>query len=265
MNQRQPLRIGYIFEGPTDKETIPDLVAQLLGQPIHVIPLRKQSSGWYDFRRPRPKDLRAGRHSPRWGMLKSYVESLLIKDAEAIVIVADQDEDDDIGHQDPFPHKRWCILGKNLPFVQKPQLRLIDRAELETSESRAELCDNCDLGPDCFPDCVAHDCDPGTVPVIVGIAKQMLEAWLLAQPDVVEAVLWEPLSNEDRKRCEDPESIRHPKKEVIRPYNGGVDLSQRQAELIGQNLDFSAEAIRDACQSFERFAQDVHVLLEMPE
>jgi hypothetical protein len=198
-------------------------------------------------------------------MLKSYVKLLLIDEAKAVIIVVDHDSDDDIGHDEPFPHKRWCLVGKNLPLDERPQLRLVDCAELDTEDLRGPLCNECSLAPDCFPDCLTDAYEASTVPVIIGIARQMLEAWLLAQPEVVETVLWDHLSDEDRKRCEDPESIRHPKKEIIRRYNGGGDLSQRQAERISQNPDFSAEAIRDACQSFERFAQDVYVLLEMPE
>lgn len=264
MHDQDPLKVGYIFEGPGDRETIPVLVAQLLGRPIELIPLTKESSGWNDFRRPSPRDLRAGRQGPKWGMLKSYVKSLLIDEAKAVIIVADHDSDDDIGHDDPFPHKRWCSVGKNLPFEERPQLRLIDCAELETEDSRAQLCSECDLVPGCLPDCLADAYETGTVPVIVGIAKQMLEAWLLAQPDVVETVLWERLSDEDRERCEDPEAIPHPKKEIIRRYNGGGDLSQLQAERIGRNPVFSAQVIRAICESFERFVQDVTVLLPIP-
>jgi hypothetical protein len=260
MNRRQPLRIGYIFEGPTDKRTIPELVKQLLERPVTMIPLRKMSSGWEDFRRPSPQDIRAGRRSPRWGMFKSYIEALLIEGAEAIVIVADHDADEDIGHQEPFPHKRWCMLGRNLPFDEKPDLRLVDTApqpgetETEPAQQRASLCEARGLGPDCFPDCVVDAYEEEAVPVIIGIAKQMLEAWLLAQPEVVEAVLWDPLS-------EEPEEIPHPKNEIIHRYNGGGDLSRQQAEHIGEHPDFSAAVIEARCPSFARFAEDVRILL----
>ena len=262
MHEQELLKIGFIFEGPADEETIPVLVAQLLEQPIELVGLTKESSGWNDFRRPSPMDLRAGRRGPKWGMLRSYVKLLLIDQAEAVIIVVDRDSDDDFGHNDPFPHKRWCILGMNLPFEERPQLRLIDRARLDTEDLRGQLCRERSLAPDCFPDCLTDAYEAGTVPVIIGIAREMLDGWLLAQPHVVETVLWERLSEEDRMRCEDPESIRHPKKEITRRYNGGGDLSRQQAEDIAQHPDFSADAIRDVCRSFEHFTQDVHVLLK---
>jgi hypothetical protein len=267
MNRRPPLRIGYIFEGPTDERTIPELVKQLLERPVTMIPLRKMSSGWEDFRRPSPQDLRAGRQSPRWGMFKSYVKALLIEGAEVIVIVADHDADEDIGHQELFPHKRWCMLGRNLPFNERPDLRLVDTAPqpdeagAEPAQQRVPLCEARGLGMDCFPDCVVAAYEDGIVPVIIGIARQMLEAWLLAQPEVVEAVLWEPLSDEDRARCEEPEKIPHPKNEIIRRYNGGGDLSGQQAEDIGGHPEFSAAVIEARCPSFARFAEDVRILL----
>ncbi len=199
--KQQPLKIGCIFEGPTDRHVIPVLVSQLLKQPIELIPLRKTSSGWHDFKRPSPQDLRAGRRRPRWGMFQSYVKSLVIAGAEVIVVVADHDADEDIGHAEPFPHKRWCMLGQHVPFDTQPHLCLIDAAR------RAVMCQDHRLGPPCFPDCVTDVYKPDQLLVIIGIAKQMLEAWLLAQPDVVETVLWARLSAQDRARCQTPEAI----------------------------------------------------------
>ncbi len=276
MNQQEPLKVGYIFEGPTDKGTIPQLVTQVLGRPVEVIPLDKESPGLSDFRRPSPQDIRAGRRGPKWGRFKSYVKALLIKEAKVIVVVVDHDRDEDIGHAEPLPHKRWCILGQNLPFDEKSKLRLVDTAppsdeadevdevddaDEETPERRAPLCHARNLGPACFPDCVVEIYEAGTVPVVIGIAKQMLEAWLLAQPDVVVSVLWEPLSEEDRLRCETPETIPHPKNEIIHRYNGGGDLSRQQAEHIGGHPDFSAAVIEARCPSFARFAEDIRILL----
>lgn len=270
MNRRAPLRVGYIFEGSTDKATIPELVKQLLGRPVKMIPLRKISSGWGDFRRPSPRDLRAGRRSPRWGMFKSYVKALLIDKAEVIIIVADHDADEDIGHDKPFPYKRWCLLGGNLPFDERPQLRLVDGvhqpegANMNVAERRAPLCNAYNLGWGCLSDCVEDVYETETVPVIIGIAKQMLEAWLLAQPKVVETVLREPLSEGDRARCAVPEEILHPKNEIIHCYNDDRDLSRSQAEVIGKHPDFSAAVIEKLCPSFARFAEDVHMLFMMP-
>lgn len=97
--------------------------------------------------------------------------------------------------------------------------------------------------------------------MIIGIAVQMLEAWLLAQPHIVDSVLWDPpLSPEERTRCTEPEQICHPKNEIIRRHNGGSDLSQKQARQIGEHEDFSPEPIAERCPGFARFAQDVSVL-----
>lgn len=264
MHEQEALKVGFIFEGAADEETIPVLVAQLISRSIELVSVTKQSSGWNDFRRPAPRDLRAGRRGPKWGMLRSYVKSLLIDEVQAIVIVADRDRDHSLGHGRTIAHKRWCILGENLPFDERPRLRLIDRTAAEAQVSRGQQCDACNLAPICFPDCVSDTYEADTVPVIIGIAKEMLEAWLLAQPEVVETVLWESLCEDDRSRCEDPESIPDPKKEIIRRYNGGGDLSQQQARCIAENPDFSAQAIRPICGSFERLAQDVGILVLIP-
>lgn len=271
MNQQESLRVGFIFEGPTDEETIPKLVSQVLDRPVEMIFLRKETTGWSDFRRPSRRDIDAGRRAPRWGMFKSYVKALLIEEAKVIVVVADHDGDEEIGHAEPFPHKRWCILGKNLPFDEKVELRLIDTVpkveepDVEVYDYRALQCERCGLGPACFPNCVVQAYEAETVPVIIGIAKQMLEAWLLAQPDVIASVLWQPLSDEDRARCETPEAIPHPKREIVHRYNGYEDLSQQQAKQIGEHSEFSAAIIETRCPSFARFAADIRVLLAIDD
>ena len=269
MEARQPLSVGFIFEGPTDTATIPVLVAQLLRRPVTVIPLTKQSSGWPDFRRPSPRDLRAGRrHGASWGMFKSYIQALLIAGAEVIVVVADHDNDEDIGQVAPLSHKRWCLLARNLPFdalpADSPALQVIDCSASAAAPGRAQVCHDCHLGPACFPQCISAAYQPEYTPVVIGIAKQMLEAWLLAQPEVIASALWEPLSEEDVVLCETPEAIAHPKNAVVRRYNGGGDLSQNQAETIGQHPAFSAAVIEARCPSFARFAEDIRALVVMP-
>lgn len=261
MSGSRPLRIGFIFEGPTDEETLPVLVAQLLGHPVQVVPLHKQSSGWDDFRRPSPEELRNGRRGARWGMFRSYVQALLIDGAEAIVVAADHDADEDLGQGTPFPYKRWCILARNLPFDREGALRLIDAAQLEDQEGpahRSSLCAG--RGLDGLSGRVIEAYDQDTVPVIVGIAVQMLEGWLLALPHVVESVLWDRLSDCDRARCVDPEAIHDPKSEIVRRCNGGDDLSRQQARQVAGHADFRAAVIEMRCPSFARFAQDVRAL-----
>jgi len=250
MNDISPLRVGFIFEGPTEEETIPILVAKLLQRPVDAIPIPKQAPGFDDFRRPSPEQLRRGRRSPRWGMFKFYITTLLIKEVDAIVVVVDNDG------QEPKYAKRWCLLSRKLPFDRYP-IRLVDVSDL------AGRCDEIHLALDVFKEHVTQVYQQGTTPVIIGVAVQMLEAWLLAQPHIVQGVLWEPISPKNRARCSNPEQIAHPKNEIIRPHNGGGDLSQRQAEQIGTHLEFAPGPIARACPSFARFARDVHILSTM--
>jgi len=246
MDNQPPLRIGFIFEGPTDEETIPILVAKLLERPIDAISIDKQAPGFDDFKRPRPEDIRLGRHRPRWGMFRSYVIALLIEGVDAIVVVVDNDRDDPA-------YKRWCLLGRNLPFDGRP-IRLIDVSDL------AQYCEDEHLALNVLEEHLSKAHQDGTIPVIVGIAVQMLEAWLLAQPHIVESVIWESITQDRHAQCSNPEQITHPKKEIIRPHNGGSDLNQKQARQIGEHEDFNPEPIAERCPGFARFAQDVSVL-----
>jgi len=76
METRRPLRIGFIFEGPTDQETIPVLVAKLLNRPVERIPFNKEAPGFDDFRRRRQGD--NPNLNRAWGMLKSYTINEII-------------------------------------------------------------------------------------------------------------------------------------------------------------------------------------------
>jgi hypothetical protein len=251
MNDKSPLHIGFIFEGPTDQETIPVLVAKLLQRPIEVTPIEKEAPGFDDFKRPSPEDLRLRRHGPKWGMFKSYVIALLIEGVDAIVVVVDNDCDDP-------PYKRWCLLARNLPSDERP-IRLIDVSDL------AKYCKDIHLALGILEEHLSKAYQEDTIPVIIGVAVQMLEAWLLARPHVVESVLWDPLAPVERTRCIEPEQIRHPKNEIIHRHNGGSDLSQEQARQIGIHPDFTPGPIETACPSFARFAADIHILVDFPE
>lgn len=249
METRRPLRIGFIFEGPTDQETIPVLVAKLLNRPVERIPFNKEAPGFDDFRRRRQGD--NPNLNRAWGMLKSYTIALLIQGADAVVIVVDND-------REPL-HKRWCLLGRNLPF-EYPQRRI----EWVDVSGQAAQCSNLYLTLDSLLDRILSTHQAGAVPIVIGVAVQMLEAWLLAQPEVVENVLWDSLSSQDRNRCVTPEAIPHPKNEIIHPHNGGDDLSQGQARQVGEYPGFSPEPIEAACPSFARFAADIRVLATIP-
>ena len=249
MNNTTPLRIGFIFEGATDEETIPVLVAKLLQRPVDSIPVHKQTGGFDDFRRcKQPDDSESAPElARRWGKFKSYVIALLIKEVDAIIVLVDNDSNDPA-------YKRWCLLGRNLPF-DGHRIQLIDVSDM------AEHCDQVHLTLSIRERHIAQVRQPGTTPVIIGVAVEMLEAWLLAQPHVVESVLWEEIPPEKRAQCNHPEQITHPKNEMIRPHNGGGGLSQKQAREIGEHPDFFPEPIEAVCPSFARFAQGVRTLI----
>ncbi len=236
-------RIGFIFEGPTDQVTIPTLVEKLLEREIDPIPLQKEADGIDDFRRRKqggnPTLDRA------WGMFKSYIIALLIQDAHAIIVVVDNDGDQP-------PGRRWCLLGRNLPF-DGYAIQLIDVSDL------AAGCGEMGLALNILAERIATVHREGSVPVIIGVAVEMLEAWLLARPHIVESVLWEPFTDEERTRCAAPEQITHPKK-IIRRHNRGSDLGQAQARQIGLHPEFAPQPIREVCPSFARFADDVRAL-----
>jgi len=242
MNNAVPLRIGFILEGVTDQETIPVLVTRLLQRRVDSIPVHKETGGFDDFKRRK----RIGNPELRrtWGTFKSYVIALLIEGVDAIVVVVDNDSDDPA-------YRRWCLLGRNLPFDGYP-IQLVDVSDL------AAYCDQVHLALDILGEHKVHQ--ENATPVVIGVAVEMLEAWLLAQPHVVESALWERIPPEKRARCNTPEQITHPKNEVIHPHNGGGDLSQEQARQIGEHPDFLPEPIETACPSFARFAEDVRVL-----
>lgn len=232
------LRIGFIFEGSTDEETIPVLVANLLQRPIYPIPVYKEAPGFDGLKRLKKKKGKA------WSVFKGYVIGLLIEEKlDAIIVVVDND-------REPL-YKRWCILGGNLPFEGYP-VRLVDASDW------AALCKQAQR-QDIPTGYICKSRQAGVVPVVIGVAVEMLEAWLLAQPDVVEGVLWDsPILPERRARCAAPERILNPKDEIICPHNGGSGLSRKQAQRIGQGL--APGPIEAACPSFARFANDVRIL-----
>jgi len=237
-------RIGFIFEGSTDQVIITTLVEKLLERKIDPIPLQKEADGIDDFRRRK----RGGNPAldRAWGMFKSYIIALLIEDAHAIIVVVDNDGDQP-------PGRRWCLLARNLPF-DGYAIQLVDVSDL------AARCDEMGLALNLLAERITNVHREGSVPVMIGVAVEMLEAWLLAQPHIVESVLWEPLSDEERARCAAPEQIAHPKNEMVRPHNGRSGLSQAQAKQIAAHPEFAPRPIEGACPSFARFADDVRVL-----
>jgi len=182
-------------------------------------------------------------------MFKGYVIALLIEKVDAIIVVVDNDCDHPA-------YRRWCLLGQNLPLNSYP-IRLVDVSNL------AKHCDQIHLALDTLGERIIRVYKEGVIPVIIGVAVEMLEAWLLAQPHVVESVLWEPIPPQERARCAHPEQILHPKNEIIVPHNGGSGLSREQACQIGAHPGFGPDPVEAACPSFARFAQDVRVLISL--
>jgi hypothetical protein len=184
-------------------------------------------------------------------MFKSYVIALLIERADAIVVVVDNDR------IEPPYTKRWWLLGRRLPFEGYP-VRLVDASDVIAQ------CKQAHLELDDLEQYILKVRQEGIVPVIIGVAVQMLEAWLLAQPEVAENVLWEAITPARRALCMSPEQISHPKNEIIHPHNGGSDLTQTQARQIGGHPGFAPEPIEAACPSFARFAADIRILSTLP-
>ncbi len=96
-----------------------------------------------------------------------------------------------------------------------------------------------------------------SVPVIIGVAVQMLEAWLLACPETFERVFGYPL----RLRKE-PEDYAHPKSEVVIPYleknTEYRRLNEEKARELAQYAD--VEVIRRKCKSFREYDSLLYVL-----
>lgn len=240
------LRIGFIFEGVTDLETIPVLVTKILDRPVTAVRIAKETNGFNDFKRRKQNGRLEIQRS--WGALKSYITALIIENVDAIVIVVDND-----GETSP---KRWCQIASNLPYYEPVSvLDACGRAEdARRVNMQAEI--------QSIIDHILLHKSEGRIPMVIGVAVQMLEAWLLAQPEIVSTVLWEPFTPDELAQCEYPERIAHPKNELIKNNNGGSDLSQKQARAIGQHENFSPVDIESRCPSFGLFAADVRALNE---
>ncbi len=97
-----------------------------------------------------------------------------------------------------------------------------------------------------------------SVPVIVGVAVQMLEAWLLACPETFERVFGYPLPSLKKS----PEDYHHPKNEVVIPYlQKHTDLrrlNEEKAQELARHAD--VEAIKRKCNSFKEYDSLLDVL-----
>jgi hypothetical protein len=252
------LRIGFIFEGETDLETIPALVAKIINHRITPVKIDKETNGFDDFKRRKQnrsfdtqrssEDRQLTETQRPWGTLKSYIISLIIKGVDAIVIVVDND-----GETLP---KRWCQIASNLPYYEP--ISVLDTCGRAGDAHQV----NMQTEIHAVIDHILAQKGQGRIPIVIGVAVEMLEAWLLAQPEIVATVLWELFTPDELARCEHPEMITHPKNELIKNNNGGSDLSQKQARLIGQHANFSPVDIERRCPSFGLFVADVGALNE---
>ena len=246
---QRPLTIGFIFEGPTEEETVPVLLAQILNREIEVKKINKQTPGFNDFKRPIRQPQRAELRGS-WGTLKSYILSLLILQVDAIVIVVDND------CEEPAILKRWSQFARNLPVGIRP-LQIIDCSRVVNESLEAGLEVPLVQHIVCAP-------RPEQTPVIIGISVQMLEAWLLANPATFQSILWEPFTAQELQRCASPEQIADPVKEILSKRIGQDKLSQKQAKAIAAHPDFSPGPIEARRPSFVGFAGDVRSLAGLP-
>jgi hypothetical protein len=94
-----------------------------------------------------------------------------------------------------------------------------------------------------------------SVPVVIGVAVQSLEAWLLADEQAIAQAVGAP----NLPRQPDPETIDDAKthfQELIGPYlSQNPDLEAAYWEQIAKSLDL--QKVKKRCRSFQRFAQDL--------
>ena len=95
------------------------------------------------------------------------------------------------------------------------------------------------------------------LPVIIGVAVQMLEAWLIACPETFERVFGYRL-----RLKKDPEDYAHPKNEVVIPYlEKHTDLrrlNEGKARELAQHADVAV--IKRKCNSFREYDSLLDVL-----
>lgn len=95
----------------------------------------------------------------------------------------------------------------------------------------------------------------GSVPVIVGVAVQSLEAWLLADEQAIAQAVGAP----NLPRQPDPETIDDAKthfSELIGPFLAqSPDLKESYWAKIAEDIDL--QQVKKRCRSFQRFAQDL--------
>lgn len=93
---------------------------------------------------------------------------------------------------------------------------------------------------------------PG-VPAVVGVAVEMLEAWLIACPDAWQRVFGQPLPS----LAKDPEQYLHPKNEVVVPfllkYTAHRWLNEELAFDLAVEMGREMETVKQRCPSFRQF------------
>ncbi len=101
--------------------------------------------------------------------------------------------------------------------------------------------------------------DPG-VPAVVGVAVEMLEAWLIACPEAWQRVFGRPLPS----LAKDPEQYLHPKNEVVVPfllrYTAHRWLNEELAFYLAVEMGREIETIKQRCPSFRQFDAALDVI-----
>jgi hypothetical protein len=95
--------------------------------------------------------------------------------------------------------------------------------------------------------------EDGARPTVVGVAVEMIEAWLLACPEAFEAVFLKPI-----RLAKNPEDYRDPKREVILPYLGEYTpyrtLNKDLGERIVSSPSFDISRAIGNCRSLGEFS-----------
>lgn len=99
-----------------------------------------------------------------------------------------------------------------------------------------------------------------SVPTVVAVAVEMLEAWLIACPDAWRRVFGHPLPRLDKE----PEHYLHPKNEVVVPYllkhTTYRRLNEEKAFDLAVEARSEIETIRQRCPSFRQYDQALEII-----
>ena len=98
------------------------------------------------------------------------------------------------------------------------------------------------------------------VPAVIGVAVEMLEAWLIACPDAWQRVFGRPLPS----LTKEPEQYLHPKNEVVVPFllrhTAHRWLNEELAFGLAVEMGREIETVKRRCPSFRQFDAALDVI-----